>query len=143
MPRNGAFILPGCPQTSRLLLQKRSDSAEYSPGVWFAFGGTSEPGELAIETATREFVEETGIPSELLEIEFEPLVFRMTDHHGTALIYLYLGRVSDELLPEVDSESAGWSWTSLKHIADMELHPVMQKILSDETMSMRLKTILC
>ena len=57
-------------QEGRILLQHRTDDAEFFPGMWGNFGGHMNPGETPEQAATRELKEELDVePHEITFIK--------------------------------------------------------------------------
>ena len=48
------------PKTEEILLHKRDGNTDVNPNKWGFFGGTSEEGEVPVETFIREIKEELG-----------------------------------------------------------------------------------
>jgi 8-oxo-dGTP pyrophosphatase MutT (NUDIX family) len=92
-----AGILPLCTKTKRFLIAKRSPNIE-DPNLWAGFGGKCETGETPVETAIREFYEESGVfvPVKTYHLELE-------QHKKSKMIYYnFLGLVPYEFSPLVN-----------------------------------------
>lgn len=135
--KGGAFILLICPKTERLLFGLRSHEAEYSPNTWCPFGGTIEPGEHPINTAKREFSEETGIQPTGYVIHPDKchMINKYDDNGDLHHIFIYLASTDQELIPNINDESQNHAWLNLQDLADIDnLHEFVEDmILRDET----------
>jgi len=139
----GAFILVVSPKTQRLLLGLRNFQTEWNPNTWFAFGGTMEPGESPLDTATREFFEETKLSKELYKLDDDLLFHGRTVKDGTAHdLYMFLATMSCEMFPEIDEESQKWRWVSLSDIPHLKLHPALYSIFTKPEYISRVKKAL-
>lgn len=139
----GAFILMVAPKTQRILLGLRNIETEWNPNTWFAFGGTMEPGELPIETATREFFEETKLTRDTYKLDNEVLFHGRTEKNGTFHdLFMFIATMNCELFPEIDSESQQWRWVHLSDIPHLNLHPAMRAIFTNPVYIKRIKKAL-
>ncbi len=114
---------------------KRPDSKEMVPGKWLGLGGKVEPGEDIVESAIREFQEETGL------LILDPKLrgtFTWIDRSelaGTLYIFTsseYEGDLIDECKEGV------LSWMEIDKIDQLEMLATHQKlflkkILEDDT----------
>ena len=69
----GSFILMFNKDRNSVLLGRRSPKAEWNPNTWCPFGGTIENTEHPLDTAYREYQEETQISPNLYEISSIPI----------------------------------------------------------------------
>lgn len=139
----GAFILVVSPKTQRLLLGLRNSETEWNPDTWFAFGGTMEPGETPLDTAIREFFEETKLTKDSYTLETDPLFHGRTVKNGVAHdLIVFLARMNCEVFPEIDAESQKWRWVSLSDIPHLKLHPALYSIFTKPEYISRVKKAL-
>ena len=132
----GGFIFLACPSTGRILLGLRPEHTNFSPLTWFCFGGTWEEGESLIDTATREFFEETKIQKDKYKI-VPNLVHKIDNYDNEGNLHhiaIYLATCHSELFPEIDFESKDWKWFKLSDLPHLNLHPfLMDMFISEKT----------
>lgn len=130
----GAFIFVLCPKTQRILLGKRNKETEWYPNKWFSFGGTMEESETPRQTAVREFFEETKIAPEHYKLS-ENHVYKaqnLDDDGNIHDIYIFIATMNSEIFPEIDDESQDWKWFKLIDIPNIDAHPMLFKLFSDD-----------
>lgn len=88
-----------------LLLAERRGAREIDPGIWGPPGGKARVGETIIDTAVREFREETG--AELLE----PVVIGFVDCDVRGLVMLVHGDIGDQEMRRREPDKMHeWGW---------------------------------
>ena len=123
--RNGDFLV---------LLGKRSQNSTY-PGEWCPIGGGSEGDETPLETAKREFEEETlfggknGANSKFLDLK---LLKIQQKGPKRPLYYLYLCHIP-YFLPTPDHENEEIEWIKYEELSSLNpKHFSLKEILSSE-----------
>ena len=119
-------------ECNSILLGYRSSNAQWNPNTWCPFGGTIEEGELPIETAIREYYEETGISVDSYDITQTPIYTKTdTDSYGHLhQMFLYLGMLHTEIDPVINDEHTDYKWVLLTDLFNMNLHPIILDVLS-------------
>lgn len=137
MYKGGSFILLVCPNTQRLLFGLRSKEAQYSPNTWCPFGGTIEPNEHPLNTAKREFSEETKLSPEVYTIYPDKchMINKYDDNGDLHHIFIYLATCDSEHVPTINSESQQYKWLNLQDLLNISnLHEfVVSMMLNDNT----------
>jgi len=113
----------------RLLVAKRSKNLTF-PGEWAIIGGGSRGKERPLETAKREFKEETQY-----EGGFSGIKLLKTQQKGSKnpLYYVYLCKI-DHFLPVLDHENDEIRWLELEEMMKIEpKHFGLRQLLSDKT----------
>ena len=97
-------------KTGRMMLNLRSDSATYSNN-WGFVGGKIESGESPLQALHREMNEELGDSVPMIEdiIPFD--VF--STKNCKFRYYSFIVVVPEEFIPELNHESAGYSWVRI------------------------------
>lgn len=97
-------------RTGRMMLNLRSETVTYSNN-WGFVGGKIERGESAIEALYREIAEELGesIPSIEDIIPFDVFCTK----NEKFKYYSFIVIVQEEFIPELNDESAGYSWVKI------------------------------
>lgn len=97
-------------KTGRMMLNLRSDTVTYSNN-WGFVGGKIESKESPIEALYREISEELGNSVPYIEdiIPFD--VFSTKNEKFR--YYSFIVVVAEEFIPELNSESAGYSWVKI------------------------------
>ncbi len=119
-------------ECNSILLGYRSSNAQWNPNTWCPFGGTIEEGELPIETAIREYYEETGISVDSYDITQTP-IYTKTDKDSYGHLhqmFLYLGMLHTEIDPVINDEHTDYKWVLLTDLFNMNLHPIILDVLS-------------
>ena len=127
----GAGILPISKKNGifRLLVSKRSKNLTF-PGEWAIIGGGSEAGERPLETAKREFKEETQYEGGFSGIE---LLKTQQKDKKNPLYYVYICKIP-YFLPVLDHENEEIRWLTLKKTRNIEpKHFGLTLLLSDKT----------
>jgi mutator protein MutT len=118
----------------KILLCKRNNLGSF-PGMWSIPGGKLEEGETTQEAAKREFVEETAINIDDLEINFIGLIPRHTrdGKKVKGLMYVYQLNVEKCIEPDFEKaidgeEHTDWKYFSFKEIKPEETGDYMYKL---------------
>lgn len=125
MGKRAAGILPIAP-TGRILWNQRSYNASH-PNTWALWGGGAEEDESPIDTAVREFREESSYRGHIR-------LYPLHTHCITGVLYhAFAGFVENEFDPEIDHESNGYIWLELPKIFKIfkDVHPGTQELLHD------------
>lgn len=105
----GVGTLIVCSRTSRVLLNLRAAHKTHSM-CWSLFGGMVEEGEQPKEALFRELSEEMGFVPDIERIyPFD--VYQSRDKHFKYVSFVSI--VTDEFVPELNYESAGYAWVDL------------------------------
>ncbi len=126
----GAIIVAN--DTKNILLGKRSSTSDY-PGTWCVFGGGVENGESLEHTIRRELLEETKFTS---SIRLCPLGADRSPHFE---YQTYLGIVTKEFVPVLNSEHTEYTWDTLEMILNLNLHPKFRSFLERPENIIRIK----
>lgn len=97
-------------RTGRMMLNLRSDTVTYSNN-WGFVGGKIETNETPIEALYREMHEELGDSVPFIE-DIIPFDVFCTKNEKFRY-YSFIVVVADEFIPELNSESAGYSWVKI------------------------------
>jgi len=130
----GGFIFLLCPRTGRILLGRRSDTAKFSPSTWFCFGGTWEEGESLLETAQREFFEETKITKDKYNV-LPNLVHKIDNYDNDGNLHhigIFLATCESELFPEINFENKDWKWFKLSDLPSINTHDFLMDMFINE-----------
>ena len=107
---------------NKILLCKRNNQGSY-PGMWSIPGGKLEENETTQEGAKREFLEETDVNINDLELKFIGLIPRHTrdGKKVKGLMYVYLLEVDTEIEPDLvnaldGEEHTDWGYFELNQI---------------------------
>lgn len=136
MVHGGAFILLIAKDTGRILMGKRGMKTKFNPGTWCPFGGTMEEGESPLDTAERELEEETQITPDSYVIRRVPVYIMRTENcpdGNTHTMHIYAAVTDHEVPAQIDGESLAWEWCDAGGMAARNLHPVVPKLMSDDT----------
>lgn len=118
----------------KVLLLKRSPKKEMVAGKWLGLGGKLEPGEDLVESAKREFLEETGLKilNPILRGTFTWI--NESEHAGTLYIFTAT-KYEGDLSSECDEGELCWhdvhSVEELEHLAGHQKF-FLSKILKDD-----------
>jgi len=100
----------------RLLLLKRSDVSHWMPEKWGLPGGIVEVDETAVQAATRETAEETGLQifnlSSVQQLDTAE-IFYTRDYVGTV---------------KIDHEHTAWEWVRIESMDKYETVPGVTKL---------------
>lgn len=97
-------------RTGRMMLNLRSDTVTY-PNNWGFVGGKIEYHETPIQALYREMNEELGCSVPLIDdiIPFDVFCTKNEKFRYYSFVVL----VNDEFIPELNDESAGYSWVKI------------------------------
>ncbi len=113
--------------SGRILLIKRSETSNWSKGLWECPGGKPDPGEHASEALVREAKEETGL-------DIEPFAFAGTgdfEHPRTHVVVNYFhAKQSGDDPVKLSFEHSEFKWLPLADALRLELTPPTKQILS-------------
>lgn len=113
-------------RNNEVLLVEHGEAAHHLTGVWGLPGGTPEPGESLLDTAVREFTEETGLVPEKESMEQIPTIFEadlprkggeiLRTSWNVFVIRKYSGELkgTDETSPE---------WVEIDKMSELNLLP--------------------
>lgn len=127
-----SWVVVQCVSTGRFLINRRSMNEDRFPGCWGLWGGRRNPPESAIQAATREFAEETGVIIAAGQLRW--LCAKNSTIPGN--IYksdYYLLRVGEEFAPTLnfdEAEAAVWLPASSLPSGDT-CHPALALALDD------------
>jgi 8-oxo-dGTP diphosphatase len=104
-------------ENHRILLQHRSEDAEYLPGFWGFFGGRVEIGETPEVAVRREAIEELGYrlrtPQLVARQEFK-------EPHRVGIKYAFIERY-DPARPLTLGEGQGMDWLTLEEVGRIKM----------------------
>jgi predicted aconitase with swiveling domain len=112
---------------NRILILKRSEKVGTFRGHWAGVSGFVEKGEMPLETAFKEILEELGINNAKLVKTGTPLMIRSGDILWT--IHPYLFDV-DESRVTTDWEHTEYRWILPSELASYEIVPGLDKVIS-------------
>ena len=97
----------------KVLLTKRSEAAGKYPNFWAVPMGHVENGEKFIESAAREFKEET-----MIDIDTNSLVYLDTlkDSKYNRILRLYMIELPNQPEPTLDEEHSEWGYYDVKSL---------------------------
>ncbi|MBC58327.1 MAG: NUDIX domain-containing protein [Confluentimicrobium sp.] len=128
VPSYVAAIVIAEDAAGRVLMQLRDDiSGIAAPGKWCLFGGAIEAGESLVQSAQREFAEETGV--DLAPEELRPFVRIESSATEGGVLYVY--RSLRVLRPEevVLGEGAGFAFLTLAQVRAFDTVPAIRAVL--------------
>lgn len=128
----GSFILMFNKSCNSILLGYRSSNTNWNPNTWCPFGGTIEDGEIPLETAIREYREETGISPESYKIYKNPIFIKKTQDSSGNLhqMFLYIGILLNGIDPIINDEHEEYKWVTFSDLLSLNLHPIILDVLS-------------
>lgn len=106
----GAGFLPFCHNTNRFLVLLRNDPKP----TWGTVGGGRDNNETPIQTAKREFAEETRIRPNCKVINSY-----VNDLHK-GIYYNFIGVFDKEFKPKLDNENIDYKWCGFKKLLNLE-----------------------
>jgi 8-oxo-dGTP pyrophosphatase MutT (NUDIX family) len=119
----GAGILPFAASTGRVLLGERSHYCA-DPYTWAGFGGSAEPEDRSpVDTALREFVEETGYHGPV------DLVASGVVRRGPTVSHVFVGIVPVEFEPTLNDEHIMALWLEPMTLNPAALHWTAREFL--------------
>jgi len=119
-----AGVLVKC--NNKVLLCKRNNQGSF-PGMWSIPGGKMEPGETPIESAKREFFEETDIQIEDAPLEYIDFIPRHTrdGKKVKGIMHIFGLEVENEIFPDLENAMDGEEHTESAYFELSELDPSM------------------
>ena len=107
-----------CTKTCRVLFLLKARGG--SSGMWGFPGGTMDEGETYEETMYRETEEETGISrSQISNVKY------LADVKSDKKVFkLYIGEVSDEIVPVLSDEHSDYAWVSMDKVGKIDGLPM-------------------
>lgn len=131
-----AGVLPYCPKSGRFLISKRGPNIS-NPNEWTNFGGGSEQGENIVQTAVREFREESGYSGSVKLVKSFPT----KNAKDGITFYNFIGLVPKEFKPTTigkktidgNVEVSKCVWLTLDKLVELSpgiLHPGFYKFLN-------------
>ncbi len=108
----------------KILLCKRNNQGSF-PGMWSIPGGKLEENETTQEGAKREFLEETDVDINNLELKFVGLIPRHTrdGKKVKGLMYVYLLEVEEPIIPDLENAIDGEEHTECGYFSIDEIKP--------------------
>lgn len=130
----GSFILMFNKDRNSVLLGRRSQKAEWNPNTWCPFGGTIENTEHPLDTAYREYQEETQISSNLYKISSMPIFVKKTLDSNRQMhrMFLYLGILHCEIYPVINDEHSDYVWCPIEELPTYDTHPIISDLFLDD-----------
>jgi 8-oxo-dGTP pyrophosphatase MutT (NUDIX family) len=110
---------------NKLLLLRRSETAEWMPLHYCLPGGHAEEGEAMIETAERELFEETEI--ELDASEIESFGNYITDEYAN---FIFVGHTNDSKV-KLNFEHDKYVWCNYEECKELNLVPRLGNIINN------------
>jgi 8-oxo-dGTP pyrophosphatase MutT (NUDIX family) len=128
----GSFILMFNKSCNSTLLGYRSSNTNWNPNTWCPFGGTIEDDEIPLETAQREYYEETGISPESYTMTKNPIYIKEDEDSSGHLhqMFLYLGILLNGIEPVINDEHEEYKWVELSDLLSLNLHPIILDMLT-------------
>jgi 8-oxo-dGTP diphosphatase len=119
-----AGVLVKC--NNKVLLCKRNNQGSF-PGMWSIPGGKMEEGEMPIESARREFYEETDISIDDAPLEFIGSIPRHTrdGKKVKGMMHIFGLEVENEIYPDLENAVDGEEHTESGYFEPSELEPNM------------------
>ena len=134
MTASGGIILSE--DTSRILLQLRA-AKKRNKNYWGFWGGSSNPGELPVQTLRRELHEELGNIPDITKIyPMHKLI--SNDKHFEYNTFVVT--VPHEFIPNLNNESLGYAWVDYDQYPN-PLHPGARIVLENPKLMSKIKTI--
>lgn len=99
-----------------ILIQKRSDTVAWKPGMWAATGGSVIAGEDMYQACVREFSEELGITAGAEDMELAAIFKRETSFNSVWVIRCNTDLSELKLQKEEVAEA---KWASIEEIKEM------------------------
>lgn len=130
----GSFILMFNKDRNSVLLGRRSPKAEWNPNTWCPFGGTIENTEHPLDTAYREYQEETQISPNLYKISSMPIFVKKTLDSNRQMhrMFLYLGILHCEIYPVINDEHSDYVWCPIEDLPTYDTHPIISDLFLDD-----------
>jgi len=134
-----AGILPYCSETKRFLLAKRGPKIS-NPNQWTNFGGKAEKGESSVQTAIREFREESGYKG---SVKIISKGYPIQNKKDGFVFVTYIGEVKNEFEPSTigkqtvdgDVEVSDAKWVTFEQLMKLRgnsnLHPGFNQFLNN------------
>lgn len=133
----GAGLLPICTDTKRILIGLRSEYVN-EPLTWGIFGGMVDPDENVLETAKREFIEETKYDGHIDLIK--AYVFKSPK--GGFEYHNFIGLINKEFVPKLDWETKETKWMTYQDLLDISSkHFGLSELLKNSSVLIKRYTI--
>ena len=139
----GAFIMPICQSTGRILLVKRSSDAGFEPNKWFFFGGHMDKGETPAKTAIRETYEEGNVSPNAYKLHNYPIFIDSGyDKRGKLhTVYIFPAILSEEITPKLNKEHDEYEWVEINSIKQRPTFISLTNLLNDSDANARYYTL--
>lgn len=111
-------------KNKELLIQKRSDSVEWKPGIWATTGGSAVAGEGPYEACIRELKEEIGIDATNKNLRMVAMFQRKYSYQ--AVFLMHSEATLDDMIMQ-ESEVAELKWCSIVEIREMMKQRIFHK----------------
>lgn len=107
-----------------LLIQKRSDTVEWKPGIWAATGGSAIAGEGPCEACIRELKEEIGLDASSEDMRLLAIYQRKFSYQA---VFLMHSEATIQEMKMQEEEVADLKWASIPEIKEMIRHRTFHK----------------
>jgi len=139
----GIFIMTHLDNSLHALLLKRN--SKHNDNTWGIPGGNADAGEIMLDTASREAVEEMGGCPGMTILDYV-LTRRGKQLQKYFTVFLAYSPPEEAaaFVPELDSEENDqWRWVALDEMLSMELplHPVVEIVVHDDANLRKVKQV--